>query len=68
MGSHAATATITHEGKKHTVQVIHDMGGSVCLESGGRRFRLNLEALLNHAVENGFLDAKPIDFEQEESK
>lgn len=58
MGNFAATLTIEHEGKKHKMDVIHDFGGSIFLQSKttGRMFRLSLEWFAEKAIELGILD------------
>lgn len=67
MGSEAGKLTIMHEGKKHELIILHDMGASICILGNNRRFRLNLERLVDYAIESGLLKSDLV-FEPEYQK
>lgn len=52
MGTDAGSATV--DGVKITI--LQDMGASITLLANGRYFHLDPEALINHAIEHGFLN------------
>lgn len=58
---HAATATIAFGKKPVEIQVSSCLDGTTLLYCNGRLAKVNLEKLINAAVESGLLD-KVIDF------
>lgn len=56
MGMHAGKATMTHNGKSHEITIIQNIGASISLSGPKRHFNLDLQKLVEHAIENGLLD------------
>lgn len=63
MGMDAGKCTVEHAGKKETIQILHNLGASISLNAKGRYFHLNLEKLVEYAVEAGLLE-ETIDFKE----
>lgn len=63
MGMSAGSCEVEHEGKKETIQIMHNFGASISLNAKGRYFHLDLKKVVEYAVDNGLLQ-EIIDFKE----
>lgn len=62
MGSHAATAVVTHAGEEYEIDILLSLGGTLVIQ-GERAFVVDVKAVINHAIEHGLLK-ESLDFKE----
>ena len=56
LGTHAGECQVTHNGEKHTITIVHNLGASLTFNSKHRHFNVDVKTLIEHAIESGLLE------------